>query len=675
MKKLFLILILYKLGNLSSQNLCNGNLGAPIENTNFGTGAIGTHTTLPAAAGATTTYTHVTAAPGAAEYVISASFNGNAAWHIATDRTNANTGRTMVINANTGAGIFYTKTIPGLLPNTNYEFGAYVANLLRNTYVGATVVQPNIRFTVYNLTKTVTIATVNTGTIASTANLVWNKYGTTFNSGTNTSVVLEISNVQAGTNGNDFALDDITLAPCIPNFEEIETCISDNQLLLSSNNITWNSNSNISYSGSNSYFNTSTSGEGIFEVISSSKAYRITVVSCCEDPCSWSKTGNDNINSGHFLGTRNNADLNFKTNNELKFKIGNSNVVPFEAYNNGSQFAGITGILSTKTNGSGTQLGPKLSFHKSWGAVWSMGIDDNTDHSFNIYEDAWNNNANAKGNFRIKVQKGNTKSKVIIPDAGGGFRPNNAWPSGWGGGLATWDILCASIQGIGFINLSDERLKTNITNLKSNGLEIISKLNPVFYNWKDPNFPKRKVYGFLAQQVQKVLPEIVETADDEAKTLSMNYIDLIPISIQAIKELNTKVEKQNNAVVENEELKAKIAVMEEKFTLLEKTITQLCESGCAGLEKKADADVLFQSIPNPTDSEALINYHLIREYRDASISVSSQDGKQLMSVKLEAKKGAGSIKINLGDLANGTYLYTLVAGERVIDTKKLQIIK
>ncbi|MFN5848614.1 MAG: hypothetical protein ACK43K_09000, partial [Chitinophagales bacterium] len=45
---------------------------------------------------------------------------------------------------------------------------------------------------------------------------------------------------------------------------------------------------------------------------------------CCEDPCSWSKTGNNNISASNFLGTRNNADLNFGTNGILNMKLGAS---------------------------------------------------------------------------------------------------------------------------------------------------------------------------------------------------------------------------------------------------------------------------------------------------------------------------------------------------------------
>jgi hypothetical protein len=246
-------------------------------------------------------------------------------------------------------------------------------------------------------------------------------------------------------------------------------------------------------------------------------------------------------------------------------------------------------------------------------------------------------------------------------------------------GTSTWTIS------------SDENLK-NIDGKYLKGLKEIIALNPIQYNYKntmdkkfDNSVLDEKFYGYSAQEVAKIFPEAVKEDNDGYLTLNIHPI-LIAYN-NAIKELNAKVEKQNNAVIENEALKSelasvkeKLANYDEKFALLEKTITQLCESGCEGLKKtgegsSSDVDVLYQSIPNPTDSEALINYSLSKEYTNAYISVSTQEGKQLMSVKLDAKKGAGAIKLSLGELASGTYLYTLVAGERVIDTKRLQIVK
>jgi hypothetical protein len=86
-------------------------------------------------------------------------------------------------------------------------------------------------------------------------------------------------------------------------------------------------------------------------------------------------------------------------------------------------------------------------------------------------------------------------------------------------------------------------------------------------------------------------------------------------------------------------------------------------------------DKLHQSIPNPTDNLATINYSLNRGYRAANISIYTQNGKPVNSIKLNTTAGEGSIKVNLGNLTSGTYIYTLTADGRVVDSKKLQVIK
>ena len=55
---------------------------------------------------------------------------------------------------------------------------------------------------------------------------------------------------------------------------------------------------------------------------------------------------------------------------------------------------------------------------------------------------------------------------------------------------------------------------------------------------------KREV-GISAQEVQKILPEIVVPAPIDDKYLTVYYDKLIPLLIEAIKELNDKIEKNN----------------------------------------------------------------------------------------------------------------------------------
>ncbi|WP_158069994.1 tail fiber domain-containing protein [Cnuella takakiae] len=86
---------------------------------------------------------------------------------------------------------------------------------------------------------------------------------------------------------------------------------------------------------------------------------------------------------------------------------------------------------------------------------------------------------------------------------------------------------------------SDLRLKTNIQSL-SYGLNEVLALRPVQYNWNvNPN--KDIKLGLIAQEVQKVVPEVVE-GNQEKEMLSMDYTELIPVLINAIKEQQTQID-------------------------------------------------------------------------------------------------------------------------------------
>lgn len=90
----------------------------------------------------------------------------------------------------------------------------------------------------------------------------------------------------------------------------------------------------------------------------------------------------------------------------------------------------------------------------------------------------------------------------------------------------------------GYSQNSDGRLKKNIRPL-TYGLSKLLALNPVSYNWKDSTHPENKI-GFIAQEVRKVIPEVV-TGDENKETIGMNYAELIPVLVNAIKELAQQV--------------------------------------------------------------------------------------------------------------------------------------
>lgn len=92
----------------------------------------------------------------------------------------------------------------------------------------------------------------------------------------------------------------------------------------------------------------------------------------------------------------------------------------------------------------------------------------------------------------------------------------------------------------GTIQTSDLRLKKNIHHLPY-GLNEIMKLNPVSYNWIDAANTGNKI-GLIAQDVKKIIPEVV-IGNEEKENLGMNYADMVPVLINAIKELKGQIEE------------------------------------------------------------------------------------------------------------------------------------
>ena len=84
---------------------------------------------------------------------------------------------------------------------------------------------------------------------------------------------------------------------------------------------------------------------------------------------------------------------------------------------------------------------------------------------------------------------------------------------------------------------SDITLKENFVPI-SNPLDIIGQLNGFGFNWKDS---KEKSYGLSAQDVEKVLPEIVKNRPDGTK--GINYLNIIAFLVEAVKDLKQELQE------------------------------------------------------------------------------------------------------------------------------------
>jgi len=70
-------------------------------------------------------------------------------------------------------------------------------------------------------------------------------------------------------------------------------------------------------------------------------------------------------------------------------------------------------------------------------------------------------------------------------------------------------------------------------------LKEVMKLQPVSYDWKD-NSGQHKI-GLIAQEVKKIVPQVV-SGDEQKENLGMNYAELVPVLINAIKEQQQQID-------------------------------------------------------------------------------------------------------------------------------------
>lgn len=175
-----------------------------------------------------------------------------------------------------------------------------------------------------------------------------------------------------------------------------------------------------------------------------------------------------------------------------------------------------------------------------------------------------------------------------------------------------------------FIDPSDARIKENIKPI-SNALDLVLQLNGLKYDLKkDENFDsltlnlseeqKEKFdkdrcnkLGFLAQDVQKVIPEVV-IYDEEEDRYSISYSKIIPVLVEAIKEQNMIIE---SLMKDTEELKTQNESAELKSTSDNSDLVVSENTG----------NTLFQNYPNPFTETTLIEYYLEESVTEAMICI------------------------------------------------------
>ncbi len=352
------------------------------------------------------------------------------------------------------------------------------------------------------------------------------------------------------------------------------------------------------------------------------------------------------------------------------------------------------GTTGTKNLGSDTKRWKNGYFNgavRCYGAGSTFGVNG-AGSTFGVYGNAVTYGVYGHGSYGVR---GDGSSVGVW-----GTSTSNGWAGYFSG----------KVYAFSGYYTSDQKLKQNIRDFTS-ALDIINKLKPKQYefrqdgNYKLMNLPQGSHFGLIAQDVEKVLPDLVndtkfetamaqpqsieaalpqaqesgktETQSEILEFKALNYTELIPVLIKGIQELNDELKPEiRNLKSENDELKSEIRNLLAGQASLKSEIDKLKSAIPSGnsLSTSLSSASLVQNVPNPFTNATTIKYTLPSKFTSAQIIITDKNGKQLKQLNI-SDNGNGTLHVDASTLSSGTYHYSLVIDGKIITTKQMMVIK
>ncbi|OYU67712.1 MAG: hypothetical protein CFE22_02930 [Cytophagaceae bacterium BCCC1] len=198
-------------------------------------------------------------------------------------------------------------------------------------------------------------------------------------------------------------------------------------------------------------------------------------------------------------------------------------VVGSNMYNSGLGFVGI----GTSTTNAPMQFANILANRKI--VLYEEANNDHQYYGFGINSSTLRYQVASGGNHIFYANINGSSSKELFKIASNG-----------------------NISAAGVISFSsDKRLKKDIVKL-INVLPKLYSLNGYNYHWREETNSDKLQIGFLAQEVEVLFPELVETNENGYK--SVNYIGLIPVLLEAVKDMKKELDQKTSDINQLKEL-------------------------------------------------------------------------------------------------------------------------
>lgn len=238
-----------------------------------------------------------------------------------------------------------------------------------------------------------------------------------------------------------------------------------------------------------------------------------------------------------------------------------------------------------------------------------------------------------------------TSNYVLVVDGVGNVKRKYMNNSG-GGGLCDCPFLKS-------IPNSSLKFKRNVKVI-DNSLSKILQLTGREYSWRtdeyeSKNFNTKKELGFIAEEVEKIIPELVSVDNDGDKNL--DYLGMIPLLLEAVKEQQNQITLLQNKISDLE-----LNNEENNFSNINSTRTSFSSN-----------------YPNPFGNETKVDFYIENNIKNARLVIYNMNGTTVKSINLKQRGIKTNISINKQGLKSGIYFYTLIADDVVIGTKKMLV--
>lgn len=200
---------------------------------------------------------------------------------------------------------------------------------------------------------------------------------------------------------------------------------------------------------------------------------------------------------------------------------------------------------------------------------------------------------------------------------------------------------------------SDIRLKDDIQ-VVAEPMRLLENIHGYSYLYKENgNQPNHREYGVIAQEVNDVLPELIDSAKGY---MLVDYDQLIPILIEAVKQQQKTIDELQQALA---------GIDGQKTKSMQSVILDADDS---------QQLTLFQNAPNPFNTSTTIQCNVPESIQTAQLCIYNMDGVRVQCINI-TERGNVSVLVQAGTLAAGIYAYVLIGDGISTDTKQMVLTR